>query len=789
MSTKIDLTPNAITVLERRYLKKDNEGTVIEEPKDMFKRVAKNIASADEKFGASKEELKKTENRFYEMMTKLEFLPNSPTLMNAGRELQQLSACFVLPVTDSMDGIFEAVKQTALIQKSGGGTGFSFSRIRPKNDRVMSTKGVASGPISFMNVFNAATETVKQGGTRRGANMAILRIDHPNIKEFITSKKDPNVLNNFNISVGITEKFMNALEKGEKYDLINPRSGEVWGEYDAREIFDLIVDMAWHNGEPGIVFLDRINEYNPTPKLGEIESTNPCGEQPLLPHSSCNLGSINLSKMIKKNGEIDWEKLEETVYHAVHFLDNVIEMNRYPLKPIHDMTHNVRKIGLGIMGFADLLIRIGVAYNSDEGLQTAKKLMAFINYHAKKASVELGKTRGAFPGIKGSVYDPNYISANGNKPLSNVFAGREEAVGNGHLDWDSLETEITEHGIRNATVTTIAPTGTIGIIAGAAAGGIEPIFALAYTRHVLDDDKLVEVNPMFEEVAKERGFYSKELMEKIAEKGSIQHFDEIPEDVKKVFVVSHDISPEWHVKMQAAWQSFVDNAVSKTINFPNHATRDDVRKAYIAAYKMGCKGLTIYRDGSRDLQVLNLNNKKKEEKETAAPKESGKLEPRSRPSVTQGITQRIETGCGHMYVTINEDEKGLVELFTSIGKSGGCISSQNEAIGRLVSLALRAGVDPVAIVHQLRGIRCPSPAFGKGGSILSCADGIGIALERYLNNGFHTNKALMPEQLEMGFSKMETNRGYCPECPECGSMLEHGEGCLTCRACGYSKCS
>ena len=738
------LSPNAMKVLEKRYLKKDEEGNPVETPTEMFRRVARTIAAVDAAH-SPEADLEATEEEFYRMMARLEFLPNSPTLMNAGRELGQLSACFVLPVEDSMESIFDAIKNTALIHKSGGGTGFSFSRIRPSSDVVLSTKGVSSGPISFMTVFDAATETIKQGGTRRGANMGILRVDHPDILDFITCKQQNNRLNNFNISVALTEEFMEAVEQESEYDLVNPRTGEIVKSLEARRVFDMIVNLAWKNGDPGIIFLDRINRDNPTPHVGEIESTNPCGEQPLLPFESCNLGSVNLAKMVDSAGELDYEHLGRTIDSAVHFLDNVIDANNYPLPEIEKMTKANRKIGLGLMGFADMLIGMGIPYNSEEAVTIAEEVMSFIQERARRCSVRLAEDRGTFPNFTGSIFDTG----------------------------DGLK-------IRNATTTTIAPTGTLSIIANCSSG-IEPLFAVSYIRNVLDNTEMVEVHRAFEQMAKDGGFYSPELMKEIARKGSIANIPEVPENIKSLFVTAHDVIPEWHIRMQAAFQKFTDNAVSKTVNFPHDATTDDVEQVYKLAYRTGCKGVTIYRDGSREVQVLNIGGVSKAEAAAIVP---GQVKPRPRPGFITGGTHKLTSGCGNIYVTINQDEHGLFEVFSSMGLAGGCKGAQSEAIARLISLALRSGVAADAVVKAVRGIRCPSPGFGEGGKVNSCPDAIAQALLAHLEKmpqiGAVTKASDLPSMAELA---------HCPECPECGSTgLEFGEGCVFCRSCGFSRC-
>ena len=752
----MELSKNALTVLERRYLMKNGEGVVIETVEELFRRVAGAIAASDRRYDENAD-CEALADSFYRMMTNLEFLPNSPTLMNAGRPLGQLSACFVLPVEDTMEGIFETIKQAALIHKSGGGTGFSFSRLRPCGSAVNSTGGVASGPISFMKVFNMATEAVKQGGTRRGANMGILRVDHPDIMEFIHCKTNNKEITNFNISVGLTEKFMNAVEAGKDYELVDPHGGRVTGTLNAREVFECIVDAAWHNGEPGIIFLDRLNRDNVVPKAGEIESTNPCGEQPLLPYESCNLGSINLTKMLREENGVysfDWDKLKATAKKAVHFLDNVIDANKYPLKEIDFMTKQTRKVGLGVMGWADALLRLKIPYNSEQAVRLAETVMRAVTEAGREESRELAKARGTFPLFQES----------------------------------TLDQELPQ---RNATVTTIAPTGTLSLLASCSSG-VEPIFGYVYIRNIMDSTEMIEVNPILREVLEERGLYSDELMKKIAKQGSLEGIEEIPEEIRRVFVSAHEVSPEFHIRMQAAFQRHTDNAVSKTVNFCNSATREEVAEVYKLAFRLGCKGVTIYRDGSRSEQVLNIGKVKKDGQEES-PAEGGQavIKPRPRPDMTTGITERVKIGCGNLYITVNYDDKGICEIFTNTGKAGGC-PSQSEATARLASIALRSGIDVRSIIDQLKGIRCPSTIRQSGMKCTSCPDAIAKAIERVYQQQVRLGHWAEPELSAAegpAASQAETVvPGRMRFCPECGAKLEHEGGCVICRNCGYSKC-
>ena len=765
------ITENARAVLERRYLIRDEHGQPMETVDELFHRVADSIAAADARFDP-KADVAATAESFYRMMTELDFLPNSPTLMNAGRPLGQLSACFVLPVADSMEDIFDAIKNAALIHKSGGGTGFSFSRLRSKGATVKSTGGVASGPVSFMKVFNVATEAVKQGGTRRGANMGILRVDHPDILEFIRCKSNTADINNFNISVGLTEAFMAAVEAGEDYALTDPKTGEITGTLHAPDVFDEIVDAAWQTGEPGIIFLDRLNRDNVVPSQGEIESTNPCGEQPLLPYESCNMGSINLYAMLDRNDDgsysFNYDRLAKTVAVAVHFLDNVIDVNNYPLEMIGEVTRATRKIGLGVMGFADTLLALGLPYNSDEGVAFGEKIMAFIQAAGHGESEKLAKLRGPFP---------------------------------------LFEESILKDGAprRNATVTTIAPTGTLSIIAGCSSG-VEPVFGYVYIRNVMDGTEMVEINPVLMETLKQQGLYTDELVKKIAAEGTLAHCTELPEAIRRVFVCAHDVTPEYHARMQAAFQRHTDNAVSKTVNFANSASREDVRKVYLLAYHEGCKGVTIYRDGSRSGQVLNIgsvnNGGDKAQPEQAI--DYGKIEPRPRPTVTRGFTEKMKIGCGTLYITTNYDENGICEVFTSTGKAGGC-PSQSEATARLVSIALRSGISIDEVISQLKGIRCPSTIRQRDVNCTSCPDAIARVLKK-VSEFIENDKAhgefdtpaptgnvprstlnadgILPAAPGPSFGELTESA----RCPECGGELEHSSGCVICRGCGFSKC-
>jgi ribonucleoside-diphosphate reductase alpha chain len=762
--TKLQLSENSMKVLERRYLAKDGEGRTVETPEELFRRVADALAEPDRLYGADDATIQKTADDFYTTITALDFMPNSPTLMNAGRPLGQLSACFVLPVGDSMEDIFETIKHAALIHKSGGGTGFAFSRLRPRNSVVASTSGVASGPVSFMKVFNAATEAVKQGGTRRGANMGILKVDHPDIREFISCKDDLTQITNFNISVAITDDFMTAVERGAAYDLLDPRSGDPYvvdGEVqqlDARTVFDNIIDHAWKTGEPGIVYIDRMNDLNPTSPSERIEATNPCGEQPLPPYDSCNLGSINLGKFVldplpdtysvrEPEKGVDWNRLAKTIRTCVHFLDNVIDANKYPIPEIALQSQRNRRIGLGVMGWADMLALLRVPYKSEAALKLGEEIMRFMNDEGHLESSELAKTRGKFPAWEGSIYATEGVA------------------------------------MRNTTVTTVAPTGTISIIAGCSSG-IEPYFAISFVRNVMEGTKLLDVNPIFEKIAKERGFYSPDLMARIARENTLADFDEIPEDIKDIFTTTADVNPEMHIRMQAVFQKHCDSAVSKTINLPEDATRDDVKQAYWLSYKLGCKGCTIYRDGSRPQQVLSTGKTKDPGKPSPAESVETMMTPaemlaqvpapEERPDVLKGITEKVKTGYGNLYVTVNTKDGRPFEVFAQIGKSGYSTMADSEAICRMVSLTLRSHIPVQRVIEQLAGIGGSTAVYDKGALITSIPDAIAKVLAKHFGNG---------EKIKNGHPDEGMLR-----CPDCDDPLAPEEGCLVCYGCGFSKC-
>jgi ribonucleoside-diphosphate reductase alpha chain len=702
------LTENAKILLNDRYLNKNESGQVIETPEDLFRRVAINIASADKLYGAKAKEIKATENEFYDIMEELKFLPNSPTLFNAGKKYQQLSACFVLPIEDSMSGIFGSIYDMAMIQKSGGGTGFSFSRLRPEGDIVSSSMGKSSGPISFLKAFDGATDTIKQGGMRRGANMGVLRIDHPDIEKFIKCKDKEGSIANFNLSIAITNEFMEKAAKNEDYALVNPRDGTIVRFVNARHMLDTISLQAWKNGEPGVIFIDEINNDNPLVGLGLIEATNPCGEQPLFPYESCNLGSVNLAKFVKDK-DIDYDELARVIHIAVHFLDNVIDMNKYPMEKIEEKTKANRKIGLGVMGWADLLIMLDIPYDSGKAISLAHQIMEFINTEALEASCNLAEDRGSFPNLESSIYS----------------------------DWDEPP--------RNATRTTIAPTGSLSRIAGCSSG-IEPYFALAHKSFIIDKE-LLDVCPLLEGKIKECKV-NLTVDEVVKAGGSLQKLN-VPEEFKRVFKTSGDIPADAHIRMQAAFQEGCDNAVSKTINMPNSASVEDVFNSYVNAWKAGCKGLTVYRDGSRVFQVLSTEKKKE------------------RPRELEGRTVKINTGCGSMYITINSYEGNIFEVFAHIGKSGGCAIAANDALCMVISASLRNGVPLDEIITKIRGIRCPKPGMDKG-PILSCPDAIGQALQ--------------------SFSEMKMKENTTGACPLCGGTIVFEEGCMKCAGCGESRC-
>jgi ribonucleoside-diphosphate reductase alpha chain len=826
----VRLSSNAITVLEKRYLVKDEAGVPVERPRDLFWRVARTIAEAERRYGGTDATVEDVANDFYGLMANRLFVPNSPTLMNAGRPLGQLSACFVLPVDDALSngksGIYDTLRAMALVHQSGGGTGFSFSRLRPKNDIVRSTMGVASGPVSFMTLFDASTDVVKQGGTRRGANMGILRVDHPDIMEFITCKDDTTKVTNFNISVAVTDAFMAAVEADGPYDLIHPKTGAVTGQLRAREVWERIIHGAWKTGEPGVFFVDKANHYNPVPHLGEYEATNPCGEQPLLPYDVCNLGSINLGAFVKK-GEMDWDHLRRVVHLSTHFLENVIDANQYPLLEITELAQRIRRIGLGVMGLADVFVKLGVPYDSEEGVELGRKIQQFVDEEAKNESERLATERSVFPEWERSIWGPDETAA---------------------LDANGERIRPIRR-LRNCNVTTVAPTGTISIIAGCSSG-IEPLFAVAFMRNqagVLMPD----VNEDFVAIAKAEGWYSDELMRRIAERGHIE-FPEVPAKWQRVFVTANAIKPEWHIRMQAAFQEFNDSAISKTCNFAQDATEEYVEEIYRLAYRLNCKGVTVYRDGSREMQVLSTGSTAKKVTEQHGKDgkgaKDGQVRPdraqaealsdlkgtiaeleaenerlrrqvldleaenlqrrqkRSRPEVLRGTTRRVESPLGTLYVNITEDDRGQpFEVFMSLGKAGGALMADVEALGRVISLALRSGIPMSEIHRQLRGISSDR-VMGLGPSkVLSVPDAVGIAIERYMREKEGIQQELLPRTdlgggvpTELAATPLSTSgeqmmltgmrETLSGACPDCGSQLEFAEGCMKCHVCGFSEC-
>jgi len=823
------LSANARTVLEKRYLVKDKSGKPVETPEDMFWRVATVVAEADRRYGATDQAVYGTAVQFYELMTQRRFEPNSPTLMNAGRPLGQLSACFVLPVADALsngkDGIYDTLTAMALIHQSGGGTGFSFSRLRGSGAMVRSTTGVASGPVSFMKLYDASTEAVKQGGTRRGANMGILRVDHPDVLQFIACKEDLTQVVNFNISVGITRKFMDALKADGEYDLVNPTSKRVVGSLKARDVWDKMILGAWRTGEPGVFFIDEANAFNPVPHLGTYEATNPCGEQPLLPYDVCNLGSINLG-CYAQNGSMDWEALRADVRLSTHFLDNIIDVNKYPLPEIDELSKRIRRIGLGVMGFADALIKLGIRYDSPEGVEFGRRVMEFVDVEGKVQSESMAKQRGAFPEWSQSIWGPDDTCA------------RDETG----------ERVRPMQLLRNCNVTTVAPTGTISIIAGCSSG-LEPLFAVAFMRNQAGV-QMPDVNEDFVAMAKAGGWYGDELMERIAKTGTINH-PEVPAKVKEIFRTANEIPAEWHIRMQASFQQHCDSAISKTTNFAHTATVDDVRTIYELAYDLKCKGVTVYRDGSRDGQVLSTGAtadaaaKRKGDGATAGEKADlmervaeletenervkkvlfdveaenlNRRQKRSRPDKLRGTTIRRETPLGVMFVNVTEDEKGQpFEVFINLGKAGGSAMADAEALGRMISLSLRSGIPLMEIHKQLRGISSDR-AVGLGpNKVLSMPDAVGQALYEWWQDKqgvqqdllatnapaasgltpptpmvsvpapVHVPASAAGQQAEMERLMHDTGE-FIGSCPDCGSQLEYAEGCVKCHVCGFSEC-
>ncbi len=761
----MQLTETALSVLKQRYLLKNDDGSIKETPEGMVERVAR--------FTSSKEkERAKWYRRFKKIMLDQLFLPNSPTLFNAGTKHPMLFACFVIDVPDSIEGIFDAVKVTAKIQKMGGGTGFNFSKLRPEGDVVYSTMGSASGPVSFIEVFDTTSNVIKQGGKRRGANMGILNVSHPDIEKFLESKKEEGKLSNFNISVGVDAAFMEAVKKEDKYPLINPRNGEVVREIDAKAIWKRIAEGAWRNGEPGVIFLDNINRFNPTIKsLGPITATNPCGEQPLYPGESCCLGSINLSRFVK-DGKIDWKGLEDVTRTATRFLDNLIDLNMFPEPFIEERTKLLRRIGLGIMGLADVFLFLGIRYGSKESIALTRKIMESIAYWAKDESVNLARERGSFPHFEESLYKESFLPMDVSSKKSEAL--KEElldltGIESPTFNWDSMRERVKE-GVRNVTCTTIAPTGSISIIAGTSSG-IEPVFAFFYKRKITAGE-FIEIHPALTRIIREKGLPEESIIRELEEGRELTDIPDIPDDMREYLVTTYDITPDEHVEILSAVQEFTENAVSKTINVPNSFTVSETEKIFMKAYEMGVKGITFYRDGSRVEQVLKKIEKKEEEKG---------LKPTKRPVLLKGITYKEKTGCGNIYVTVNMENGRPLEVFLHIAKSGGCVAAFSESLGRVTSAALRAGVDAWSLVKQLEHIRCPRPVIG---GAVSCPDAVARAIRGVLEEA--GKKEGRKEKVEA--SSFVFEKGIRPECPFCGGEMAFEEGCAKCLSCGYSEC-
>ena len=753
-----EISENAKVVLEHRYLLKNDSGDVAEDPDGLFRRVASALAKPDKSYGASTEEIKETTEEFYQMLSSLEFLANSPTLMNAGTKAGTLSACFVLPLEDSMEGIMKTAHDAAMVQKYGGGTGFALSELRPKGSTIKTTHGKACGPIAALKLLSSVSTLVTQGGKRDGANMAVMNVHHPDIEEFIDCKTQEGEIHNFNISVGATDEFMKAVKEKKDFDLIDPKTKKVVAQKDAYKLFRKIVQGAWKNGEPGMIFLDEVNRKSPVNHLGEMTATNPCGEQPLLPNESCNLGSIDLAKFVNEDEtDLDWNRLKKTTRTSVHFLDNTIDANKYAIPEIKKANKLSRKIGLGVMGFADMLIRMKMSYDSEEAVDMGRKVMKFIQTEADIKSEELADKRGPFEGWEGS-----RPQLNGDKP------------------------------IRNACRLTVAPTGTISMIAGCSSG-IEPVFSLAYRKHnILEGKTLYYVDKNLEKVAKEKGFYSEDLLEHLSNGGSLQDREDVPTEVKKVFRTAPDINPEYHVRMQAAFQESVDAGISKTINFPNEASEDDVTTTYMLAWELKCKGITVYRSGSREKEVLTSGTSENET-EASVDSKIGFVSATERPSELFGVTRRVYTGRGNLYVTVNMSEDGKpFEIFAALGKAGGNDSAMAEAVSRMVSLTLRSGIDPKASIEQLKGIT-DVPAWNEGELIRSVPDAIANVLEKIyepkkesapLSINELNDETLISENKNSDIANVLQGE----TCPECPSTLAFEEGCQKCYSCGYSKC-